>query len=317
MKILITESEGYSKDAIDKYKSIGDVYYGEGCKDKIESILPEVQVLVVKLEFVITSNMLSKANNLKYIITSTTGLNHINLPPNSDVEILSLKGETDFLNTITPTAELTWGLILNLKRNIVPAVKGVMGYEWCRNNYIGSELFGQTIGIVGYGRLGRMVSRFAVAFGMKVLVCDINTIDNIEQGVQAVNLQFLLEQSDVISVHIPYDEINYNFLDANKLKLIKRGAIFINTSRGEILDENFLLSLLEENYLGGVGLDVLTDEVSNNNDWVKYNKLINSPLLGSKLIITPHIGGACKNSMERTELFMANKFVGICEKDIV
>ena len=308
MKILITEPELYSEQAIDIYSQLGEVILANSY-ECIKENWSVVDVLVVKLKYTWTEEHLLKADSLKIIVTSTTGLDHIHLPSGSAIQIVSLKGETDFLNTVTPTAELTWALILNLARKIPQAIKSVKLKQWERNSFIGQELNGMTMGIIGYGRLGRMVANYSIAFGMDVQIYDVdkNLNESLQNGVKSVSLHNLLKTSDVVSVHIPLEDKNVDFLNKTRLSSLKPGCLFINTSRGEVLDEAFLLRLLQENHIAGVALDVLSDESAGYTDWIEKNKLINSHLLGSRLLVTPHIGGACSNSMARTEEFVARK----------
>jgi D-3-phosphoglycerate dehydrogenase len=309
MKILISEANGYSLTALDIYRQFGEVIESNGDFNHIESIIEEVDVLVVKLKFTWNEAIIARAKRLKFIVTSTTGLNHIKLPTNSKIRIISLKGETEFLNTITPTAELTWALILNLFRNIPEAINSVKNRNWQRNQFIGKELSGSRLGIIGYGRLGRMVARFGVAFNMNVVVYDNDTSNfrEVEFGISFKSLEETLSLSDIVSIHIPLNEDNINYLDKEKLSLLKRGSVVVNTSRGEVIDEHALLEMVDNGHLAGIGLDVLADEVSQVPNWEKSNPIINSRYFGSKVLVTPHIGGACSTSMERTEIFVAQK----------
>ncbi len=313
MNILITEGNEYSIDAIREYEKVGSVTVLKSDDlDEILTHLPDTDVLVVKLKYTWTKEILEKAERLKYIVTSTTGLNHIFLPETSKIKIISLKGEVEFLKTITPTAELTWGLILTLYRDIFNAISSVSQGRWERNEHLGVELKGKVIGIIGYGRIGKMVAKYASAFDMQVLAHDLEKVafdhDNLINNVEQVDLEYLLKRSDIITLHLPLDLSTRNFLSKDKLSHMKHDAIFINTSRGEIVDELHLLYMLENDLLRGAALDVLSEEVSGNEHWMKKNKLINSELVGSRLIITPHIGGACIDSMRNTENFVANKF---------
>lgn len=309
MKILISEANGYSRTAINIYRQFGEVIESNGDLNHIESIIEDVDVLVVKLKFTWSEAIIARAKRLKIIVTSTTGLNHIKLPPNSDIRIISLKGQTEFLNTITPTAELTWALILNLYRNIPEAINSVKNRNWQRDQFIGRELSGSRLGIIGYGRLGRMVARFGVAFNMDVVVYDndASKLQEVEFGISFKSLEETLSLSDIVSIHISLNQDNVNYLDKEKLSLLKRGSIFVNTSRGEIVDEHALLEMVDNGHLAGIGLDVLADEVSQVPNWEQFNPIVNSRYFGSKVLVTPHIGGACSTSMERTEIFVAQK----------
>ncbi len=312
MKILITESNGYSKEAISIYENIGEVILGASNLKAIEKNLPSIDILVIKLNFNFGSELLEKAKNLKFIVTSTTGTNHISLPKNSKIKIVSLQNETEFLKNITPTAEHTWALILALLRKITSSIKSVKNGEWNRDKLIGEELKGKKIGILGLGRIGQMVGKIAKAFEMEVLFFDREIkVFQENQNFKSVSLERLFLESDILTIHIPSNDENIGFVDKNLLSKMKERSYLINTSRGDILDEEFLFEILSERKISGAALDVLSDENFGEEGWTKTNKLINSDLLGENLLITPHIGGACKESMEKTENFVAKKLLNL------
>ena len=154
MKILISEANNFSEDALKIYKTLGQVIEVDSDWKAIKKHINEIDILVIKLAFNFDESFLKKASCLKIIATSTTGLNHIKLPKNSNIEVVSLKNESKFLSEITPTAELTWGLILSLVRNIHSSIQSVKK-KWERNKFIGNELKGRTLGIIGFGRIMR------------------------------------------------------------------------------------------------------------------------------------------------------------------
>ena len=312
MKILITESNGYSKEAISIYESIGEVILGHSNLEIIEKNLPSTDILVIKLNFNFGLEHLEKAKNLKFIVTSTTGTNHIILPKNSEIKIVSLQNETEFLKNITPTAELTWALILALHRKLTSSIESVKNGEWSRDKFIGEEIKGKKIGILGLGRIGQMVGKIAKAFEMEVLFFDKE--GKVLEGNDAfknVSLDRLFLESDILTIHIPSSKDNIGFVNKNLLSKMKVNSYLINTSRGDVLDEEFLLEMLAKKKISGAALDVLSDEILGGENWTKINKLINSDFLGKNLLITPHIGGACKESMKKTENFVANKLRGL------
>ena len=310
MNILITEPNDYSSIALGLYSSIGRFLPSPCSVNTIDDIIKNADVLVVRLGIKFDSELLKKGRNLKYIVTPTTGLNHIDLKfcTQNDIKLVSLKGEFDFLKTITPTAELTWGLLLSLVRNIPSAFDSVLGGEWNRDLYLGTELKGKTIGIVGYGRLGKMVGVYAKSFGMTVIYNDINLVSS-EIDDEYCSLDDLLLKSDVITVHLPLENATTNLLNAEKISKIKPGSVLINTSRGEVIDERSLLDALKSGRLAGAALDVLCGETSGEADWLNRNSLVEFARDHQNLLITPHIGGACPDSMRRTEEFCANKLM--------
>jgi len=315
MNILITESKNYSEPALKLYEQVGTVIKSANNREQLVELIPKIDILVLRLSYNIDKDILKHATKLKYIVTPTTGLNHIDLALCDEIgiQVISLKGEFEFLNRITPTAELTWGLLLSLIRKIPSACKDVCEGNWERDSHWGMELYGKTLGIIGYGRLGRMVGQYGNAFGMDVIYYDVADVKS-DCYSKYEEIDDLLAASDVISVHIPLDASNTYFMDEDKIKKIKKGAVFINSSRGEVLCEDALLQSLKTKMIVGAALDVLSDEVSNDSNWIRNNQLWQYAKVNDNLLITPHIGGACPESMKRTELFCVRKLISIMAK---
>jgi D-3-phosphoglycerate dehydrogenase len=297
MRILNLEPDGYSTDARAILEGVGE--YVDACWN-----LTTVDALIVRLAYRIDADFLSEFPRLKYILSATTGLDHIDLieAEKRGIKVLSLKGETGFLRSIPATAELTWGLILSLLRNIPAAVQSVKSGEWDRDAYKGHDLRGKTLGIIGMGRVGRQVARFGDAFGMSVIGHDKTFPRNAEMYWQ---LDDLLRQADIISIHVPLDESTRGMIGATEFSLMKKGAYLINTSRGEVIDEPALLHALENGHLAGAAVDVMNDERG-----IRNPGLLEYARTHDNLIITPHIGGCTFESMAATEIFMANKLAG-------
>lgn len=308
MKLLITEPENFSQLAIELLSKYFDVVLGVKDKNDLLHKVKDIDVIVLRLGFVIDSEVLLKASKLKIIATPTTGLNHIDcvFAESKGVRVISLNGEREFLDNITPTAELAFGLMLSLFRNIPSAIQHVKGNGWSRDLFIGEELKGKTLGILGLGRLGKMMSRFALAFEMNVLFYDVDEKVS-DSEVQRVELDMLLSSSDVISIHIPLNDSTEGFLCSDKISKIKKGSYLINTSRGEVLDEVALLSALEAKGIAGAALDVVCNEPDDSGQI--ESKLVEYSKVHKNLIITPHIGGACYDSMRATEEFITRKIL--------
>lgn len=308
LKILITEPKGYSKKAIEILKSIGKVIFLNK-KEEFEKDLPDIDILVIKLGFQINSSIIDKAHKLKLIATSTTGLNHINVDyaASKGIKVLSLRGETDFLKNIPSTAEHTFALILALIRKIPWAFDSVKKEKWERENYFGNEIFGKTLGILGYGRLGKIVAKYAQCFGLHILAHDPYVPSKkLVKDVIPKSFENLFRESDIISVHVLLTPETENLVKEKHFKMMKPTSIFINTSRGEIIDENALLKALKEKWIFGAAIDVMKDEKPDG------SHLINNPLLEyvrnhNNLIIIPHLGGATYEAMQKTEEFLSKK----------
>lgn len=266
--------------------------------------------IITKLGFVINESHIAQQPRLKFIASSTTGLNHIdvNAAQKSGIEIISLKGEYDFLASIKSTAEHTWLLILSILRNFVPAYKSVIEQDaWDRSKLMADELDGSTIGIIGYGRLGKILSTYAKAFGMKVLVNDIK--DDLDSLTENTPLKELISQADVVVLMIDFNSENIGFWDESKFALMKPTAYFINTSRGELVNETDLIDALVYKKIKGAAVDVLNGDSGWTETCNIQNPLIKYAKHNSNLIITPHMGGYGKQSIYRTRLFISDKIV--------
>lgn len=189
-------------------------------------------------------------------------------------------------------AELTIGLMIAAARNLYLHMSSVKGGGWSKGRYVGVELCGKTLGIVGFGRIGSRTGMYARAMGMKILAHDIRDV-SIELraiGGRQVDFEELLRSSDVVSLHVPLTPRTYRMLNDRTLALVKDGAIIVNTSRGEIIDSKALLEHLDR--LGGVALDVLEEEPPRSQH---LSELIKHP----KVIVTPHIGAETLEAMDR------------------
>ena len=307
-KLLLTEPEGFSQDAREILDSFCDVKAEYSTYEELLEKIKNFDILFIRLGIHFDRALLSKGKWLKYLVSPTTGLDHIDLQAAKGfgIEVLSLKGETEFLKEVLATAELTWGLLLSLVRYIPSAFEDVKAGDWDRDSFKGNELSRKRLGILGLGRLGEIVARYGTAFGMEVIAFDPYREDWISGIERADNLEKLLANSDVLSVHVPLNAETEGMLGERELTFMPRGSWIVNTSRGKILDENALLKHLISGHLAGAGLDVLTDEVQADN-WAVHNKLVQYSKNNPNLIITPHVGGATYESMEKTELFMAKK----------
>lgn len=281
--------------------------------DALLQRLGEYDVLIVRLANQIDRKVIDTGTRLKAIVTATTGLDHIDIAyaQTKGIVVLSLRGEYEFLRSIPATAEHTWGLLLALTRHIPAAHSSVLAGEWDRDHFRGHDLAGQTLGILGLGRIGEKVARYGAAFGMRVLAFDPYRQAWIE-GVERCDSQVdLLRQSQVFSIHVPLNETTRNLIGREELNLLPHGAVLINTARGEVVDEIALVEALESGRLAGAALDVLCDERSK---VLHASPLITYARTHDNLLLTPHIGGATIESMAATENFMARKLQAFLQK---
>jgi D-3-phosphoglycerate dehydrogenase / 2-oxoglutarate reductase len=307
MRILVAEKSSFSLRGLESLGEIAPVEALDLTQTQLVQAVPDYEILVVRLGLKVDQPVLAAGQALRVVGTPTTGLDHINLQAAQErgVAVLSLKGERAFLDQVYATAEHTIALLLSLVRNIPAAFEAVKSYEWRRDLYRGRELSGKALGIVGCGRLGSMVARYAAAFGMRVLVYDPYQTQLPDGAVACSTLAELLAECDVLSIHVPLNPETEGMLAAEQLAQLRPGAILINTARGAVLDETALLHAMDSGRLAGAAVDVICNEhaVGQGAD----NPLIEYARTHDNLIITPHIGGATQESIEKADLFIANK----------
>jgi D-3-phosphoglycerate dehydrogenase / 2-oxoglutarate reductase len=305
--LLIAESVGFPRAAAEQLAQHVQVIEADLDRAGLLQAVRTADLLWVRLRYQIDEEVLDAAPHLRLIATPTTGLTHIDLnaAARRGVRVLSLQGETEFLRDIRATAEHTLALILALLRKVAPAVASVQNGHWQRDLFRGCELYQKTAGVIGYGRLGRIVARYLLALGMQVLTCDpVVQRGAVEPDVELVSQAELLARAQLITLHANLTETNVQFFGATAFAAMQPGAWFINTARGELVDEAALLHALTTGQLAGAAIDVLARE--------NTAQLANHPLIAyakahDNLLITPHLGGCTFESREKTELFLAKR----------
>jgi D-3-phosphoglycerate dehydrogenase len=281
--------------------------------DDTLDFIEKAHVILAPLGFRFGKDKIDQAHNLKVIGSNTTGHPHINVPyaKSKGIKVVTLKEYGDFLRTITPTAELTWGLIIALTRNMFPAIESVLNGKWDRRPFGGHAMLSRmSLGIAGYGRLGKTVANYGKCFGMKVRYYDPYVIEN-DSGIEKVgSLEELVRFSDIVTIHIPLEPDMVNLFDRKLLSLFKKSSFIINTSRGELIDNEALLDCLEKNNIAGAALDVLNGEFDSEfGKIVQKHPLVQYARSHSNLILTPHIGGSTRDAWKETEAFTIRKII--------
>lgn len=235
----------------------------------------------------ITDAMIAGAPRLRIIACATTGSDHIARGELSarGIPVRTLKENPDLLRNITPAAELSWALLMACARKLVAAVEHVRTGKWVREEFPGLMLHGKQLGLIGCGRIGGWMARYAQAFGMRVVGHDPHAAD-LPAGVTRVPLERLFADSDFVSIHVHLTDETRGLVSRDLLGRIKRGAVLINTSRGAIVDEAALLDALNSGQVGAAGLDVLEGEPE-----IDAHPLVGYARHHDNLLITPHCGG--------------------------
>ncbi|MEW6417024.1 MAG: 2-hydroxyacid dehydrogenase [Nitrospirota bacterium] len=319
-KVLYFEILNYQKENLKLLSDNFDVISLDNPSIITADILRDVSVIFAPLGYYFGEDIFSISPNLKVIATNTTGVPHIDveLASSRGIKVISLKDEKEFLDIITPTAELTMGLIINITRNVIPAIKSVLDGKWSRWEFGGQAMLSRmSLGIVGLGRLGNIVARYATAFGMKVSYYDPFIIHNDDWSYKRIeSIEQLVSDVDIVSVHIPMNEENRYFLNKAVFSKFKRGSYLINTARGEVVDSEALIEALEDGIIKGAALDVLDGEFEPDfSSRVLSHPLVQYAQTHPNLIITPHIGGSTRDAWHLTQRYVIERTIEYFKAD--
>ncbi len=252
-----------------------------------------------------SAELLAGSPRLKLFVAATTGADHVDHEELSrrGIELVTIRGKGKLLKELTPAAEHSWLLLMACARKLRGAMEEVLGGGWDRNLYPGVMLRGSTLGIIGCGRIGTWMSRYGRVFGMHCLGYD-PFVEPWPKGIESSNLDHLLSNSDFVSVHIPSTDDTRGFLGPEEFKKIKRGAVLVNTSRGDVIDEISLLEALQVGRLAAAGLDVLSGEPH-----IANHQLVEYARRHSNLIVTPHIGGFSPTALKLVLQFCCDRIL--------
>ncbi len=260
MKIAFFEIPKWeSKYLSERLKKHNLKFYENPLNEKNLNEIKDCEILSPFIYSKIDTSILKKLPKLKLIATRSTGTDHINIEECKNLKIevknVPLYGE----NTV---AEHTFALLLSLSRNINKSYKKNLMDDFSIDDLMGFDLKDKTIGIIGGGNIGMNVAKIAKGFQMNVLVYDITKKNELSKsiGFRYSELNNLLKNSDIISLHIPYNKFTHHLINKKSISLMKKGAIIINTSRGGIIDTDALFIALDKGLLGGAGLDVIEGE---------------------------------------------------------
>ena len=312
-RILNAEPDGYSSRARAELQEVADVTEEVLDREALMRALPDYDALIVRLGHRVDAPLLEAGPQLRVVATATTGLDHIDLKTAKErgVEVLSLRGESEFLRGVVATAEHTWALLLALLRRIPLASAAAKQGEWDRDAFRGRELDGKRLGIVGLGRIGERVARYGQAFGMDVCAYDPYREAWPSDLTRMPTLEALLESSDVLTVHVPLNDDTRGMIGRREVSQLPVGAVLVNTARGGVLDGAAVADSVTSGRLAGAAVDVVEGETAAGG--VEGDPLVLAARATDRILVTPHIGGATLESMEKTEIFMAGKLATFLE----
>lgn len=296
-RILVTEKIGDAGIATLRANAEVDLRL-DLTPDMLKEILPHYDALVVRSQTKVTDDVLAAGERLRVVGRAGTGVDNIDLAAATRRGILVVNAPAS--NSIA-VAELTIALLLGLARQIPQAHASLTGGKWERGKFMGTEVRGKTLGLLGLGRIGAEVARRARALEMKLLAYDpfISEERAAQLGVRPVSLDELLRESDVISLHMPLTDGTRNLINADRIGQMRKGAWLINCARGGIIDEGALHAGIESGQIGATALDV----------WAKEPPL-GSPLLSDPHVIAlPHLGASTEEAQALTAADVADGVV--------
>ena len=267
--------------------------------EELLSVVEDFDAVIVRSRTKIKSEVIQKAKNLKAIGRAGAGLDNI------DQETAKVRGISVYNSPESLTnavAELALGLIIASARGIGSGHYNLKNGKWVKDTIIGTELTGKTLGLVGFGRIGRKLAELVAPFKMKILVYDIVQFDPqilATSNARTVGIDELLASADFVSVHVPGGKGTSSMIDEGKLSLMKKTAYIINTSRGEVIDENALVNALKNGVIKGAALDVFSVEPPINKELLTLDNVV----------FTPHIGGQTVEAQISAATIVAEKII--------
>ncbi len=308
MRILVTDN--LQEAGVTILRDAGfvvDVVAGKVPEAQLVESIGNYDGIIVRSGTRITATALAAAGALKVVGRAGSGVDNIDVPAASKKGVVVMN--TPGGNTVT-TAEHALAMLFALARSIPQAAASMRAGKWDKKGFVGTELTGKTLGILGMGNIGTVVARRALALGMKVQAYDpYLSQDKARQlGVSPGTLNEVLAQSDAVSIHVPASIETHHLINRERLAVMKAGALLINCARGGIVDESALLEALDSGHLAGAALDVFEVEPPPGD----------SPLLQHpNLIATPHLGASTMDAQVNVAVAIAEQFVDFLSHGII
>ena len=271
-------------------------------QEELKQAIPSYDGIIVRNETQLDAELLEYGLKLKIIGNIGSALDNIDVVKAQEQDILIVNSPG--LNTLA-VAEHTLGLMLALARRVPKAISSLKEGRWEKQQFMGIGLAGKTLGIIGFGRIGREVAHRAQAFNMKILVNQKeSTPESLLENVESVDLTVLLQKSDFVSLHVPLRKETHHLIGKQQLDLMKPTAYLINTARGEVINETALLEKLNAGELGGAALDVFQNEQTPNVALVQHDRII----------ATPHIAASTTDVQDASAISIAEQIIEFLKK---
>lgn len=289
---------------------------GDLSRERTLALLPEADGLIIRSATKANAELLSYASRLKVIARAGVGVDNVDLAAATDKGIVVMN--TPDGNTIS-TAEHTFGLMLAMARHIPQAHASLAGGKWDRKSFTGLELRGKTLGVVGFGRIGRAVAKRALAFDMNVISFDPFVLADIaaDLGVTMVSLDVLYAQSDFITLHTSVTEESRYMIDAHNIAKMKKGVRIVNAARGVLIRDADLADAIKSGHVAGAALDVYEPEPP----------AADNPLIGLPGVVhTPHLAASTSDAQNNVALdaaqlvmdaLLQGRYANVCNPQVL
>ena len=296
MKILISDKMSNKVEDVLKSKSI-DYDIKTGLEpNELKSIIDDYDGILIRSATKLTADVLENCSNLKVIGRAGVGVDNVDLDVATKNKILVMNTP---LGNLEATAELTVGLMFSLYRHIHNANASTHEGKWEKAKFMGTELKGKTLGIVGFGNIGQRVAEICKAIGMQILTNSNSASEEVLNsfGAKKVSTEELLSSSDVLSLHTKLNDQTKNMLNKESIATMKSSAVIINCARGGLINESDLKDALNNDVIAGAAIDVYETEPATEN-----------VMFGAKnLLLTPHLGASSKEAQSNVAIDVANQ----------
>jgi len=307
MKVLIADKiKETAKEIIEKEGGMqADLKPGLS-EDEIVQIIPEYDALLVRSAVKVTKKIIDAGTKLKVIGRAGVGVDNIDIPAATEKGIVVMN--TPFGN-INAAAEHTITLLMMLAKHIIHSNNTMKQGGWDRKKFVGTEVKGKTLGIVGLGKVGEIVAKVTHALGMKIIVYDpfIDGKKAAEYNAKKVELDELFKDSDYISVHVPLNDKTKNLINKESFAKMKDTVKILNVARGGVINEDDLLEALKSGKVAAAAIDV----------WNEEPPLCKNLVVSDKVICTPHLGASTKEAQDNVAVDIANQVVEALKNGVV
>lgn len=297
-KILIADNVSNAvSEVFDKHNILYDTKVGLS-EDELVSEIKNYTGLIVRSAVTVTEKIINNAENLKVIGRPGVGVDNVDLIAATAKGIVVMNTP---LGNVQATAELTFGIIHSLMRKVNIANHSMHQNKWEKKKFIGNEMFGKTIGIIGFGNIGKKINEISKVYGMNVVVHSSSLTETEATSFEVKNLSVekLLGVSDIITFHNKLSEKSKYLINSETLKLVKKNALIINCARGGLVNEADIKKALELEMLGGYGCDVYENEPEKNSIFSGLDNVV----------MTPHIGASTVEAQEKVAYQIAEQIV--------